>query len=35
MTLDRAIEHVPALRRAADALGATFGARAQQQAIPA
>ena len=35
MTLDRAIEHVPALQRAADALGATFGAQAQQQAIPA
>lgn len=29
MTLDRALEHVPALQRAADALGATFGAQAK------
>jgi len=29
MTLDRALAHVPALKRAADALGATFGGAAR------
>jgi hypothetical protein len=28
MALDRALQHVPALKRAADALGATFGGAA-------
>jgi DNA-binding IclR family transcriptional regulator len=35
MTLDRALAHVPALQRAADALGATFGAQAKHPEISA